>query len=84
MNDPTELLKNEIKIAPGLIYQGTKDGLVDQLQPELLIEVLKNHKNVQFCWQEGYDHSLDFQNSNFIAEHIEFHAKFLHVENAKL
>lgn len=57
-----------------LIDQGSRDGFLQQLQPEKL-QGLGSEKQGQFLrarMQEGYDHSYYFV-SSFLKEHLEFH-----------
>jgi S-formylglutathione hydrolase len=61
-----------------LVDQGTKDVLIKQLQPELLIEATK-HLDIEIRMQEGHDHYYPFVNA-FIADHIVFHAKHLNAQ----
>lgn len=62
----------------GLIDFGTHDEYMKGLEPQALINAIgeAGHKNVQFRWQEGYDHGHYFC-STFIEEHIAFHAHHL-------
>ena len=63
---------------PVLVDQGTADNfLQEQLKTELLIEASdKAGYPMQIRYQDGYDHSYFFI-ASYIAEHLEFHARFL-------
>ena len=77
--DATELLKTTKLHLPILIDQGKDDEfLTEQLNPELFLTVGKNISYpITFRYREGHDHSYFFIQS-FIAEHIKFHAQYLH------
>ena len=66
------------KQLPMLVDQGSADEfLAEQLKPHLLEQAAKTiDYPLTLRLQDGYDHSYYFI-ASFIAEHIDFHAKFL-------
>lgn len=77
-NDACQLLA---KVAPKgaiLIDQGRADKFLrEQLQPEIIVQIAKQHNRVlQLRWHEGYDHSYYFI-ATMIASHLEFHRQYL-------
>lgn len=79
--DATLLLQERGCNLPILVDQGSDDNfLAEQLMPEAL-EAAAQAQQVNFTlrMQPGYDHSYYFI-ASFIAEHINFHAKYLRGE----
>lgn len=76
--DVSELLKQAKSPLPILVDQGDADNfLAEQLKPDALLAAAKAHDSeVELRMQPGYDHSYFFI-SSFIAEHLNFHAKYL-------
>lgn len=78
--DITQLIKSGHKLpAKCLIDMGTHDEFLKDLACEQLLEALGHagqRKEVNFRWQEGYGHGMEFV-STFIEEHIAFHAHHL-------
>jgi S-formylglutathione hydrolase len=76
--DACELLQKRQCTIPILVDQGDADVfLKEQLYPEDLVTAAKIHDSkLTLRMQEGYDHSYFFI-SSFIAEHLEFHHKYL-------
>ncbi|MEZ9082882.1 S-formylglutathione hydrolase [Vibrio harveyi] len=76
--DASELLKQTKSPLPILVDQGDADNfLAEQLKPDALLAAAKAHDSeVELRMQPGYDHSYFFI-SSFIAEHLNFHAKYL-------
>lgn len=79
--DACELMKAyEGPEIPILIDQGTKDKFLEsQLKPEEFNSIcLKRNYPITLRYQPHYDHSYFFI-STFIEDHIEYHAKYLHI-----
>jgi S-formylglutathione hydrolase len=76
--DASELLKQAKSPLPILVDQGDADNfLAEQLKPDALLAAAKAHDSaVELRMQPGYDHSYFFI-SSFIADHLNFHAKYL-------
>lgn len=76
--DASELLKQVKSPLPILVDQGDADNfLAEQLKPDALLAAAKAHDSeVELRMQPGYDHSYFFI-SSFIADHLNFHAKYL-------
>jgi len=76
--DASELLKQAKSPLPTLVDQGDADNfLAEQLKPDVLLAAAKAHDSeVELRMQPGYDHSYFFI-SSFIADHLNFHAKYL-------
>ena len=76
--DAVELIKSSAVKIPILIDQGTADSFLEaQLKPELLANVCRDKEYpISLNMRDGYDHSYYFI-ASFIAEHIEFHCKYL-------
>ncbi|MEF1339263.1 S-formylglutathione hydrolase [Vibrio rotiferianus] len=76
--DASELLKQSKSPLPILVDQGDADNfLAEQLKPDALLAAAKAHDSaVELRMQPGYDHSYFFI-SSFIADHLNFHAKYL-------
>ncbi|MGR5236330.1 S-formylglutathione hydrolase [Vibrio alfacsensis] len=76
--DASELLKQSQSPLPILVDQGDADNfLAEQLKPEALLAAAKAHDSaLELRMQPGYDHSYFFI-SSFIADHLNFHAKYL-------
>ncbi len=76
--DASELLKQAKSTLPILVDQGDADNfLAEQLKPDALLAAAKAHDSqVELRMQPGYDHSYFFI-SSFIADHLNFHAKYL-------
>ncbi|MGR5058655.1 S-formylglutathione hydrolase [Vibrio rotiferianus] len=76
--DASELLKQAKSLLPILVDQGDADNfLAEQLKPDALLAAAKAHDSeVELRMQPGYDHSYFFI-SSFIADHLNFHAKYL-------
>lgn len=77
--DACVILQNKQCTLPILVDQGDADGfLKEQLYPEDLVAAAKIHDSkLTLRMQKGYDHSYFFI-SSFIAEHLEFHHKYLY------
>lgn len=76
--DACQLIANGAAPQPLLIDQGESDNfLQEQLKPELLEAVCKQHSYpLTLRRQPGYDHSYFFI-ATFIEDHLRFHAKYL-------
>jgi S-formylglutathione hydrolase len=76
--DATKLLQEKGCTLPILVDQGEADNfLQEQLKPEFLSEsAAASAVDLTLRMHPGYDHSYYFIQS-FIAEHLEFHAKYL-------
>lgn len=76
--DASVLLSKAKSALPILVDQGDADDFLgDQLKPESLTKSASLHGSpLELRMQAGYDHSYYFI-SSFIAEHLEFHAKYL-------
>ncbi|WP_104401936.1 S-formylglutathione hydrolase [Vibrio penaeicida] len=75
--DSCELLKAADSVPPILVDQGSADSfLEEQLKPDMFQSVAKQHDNIVFRMQDGYDHSYFFIQS-FIEDHLVFHARYL-------
>jgi len=76
--DATELVGKATRKIPMLVDQGTGDQfLVEQLQPELLVEACNAAAYpLTLRMQESYDHSYFFM-ASFMEDHVAFHAKAL-------
>jgi len=62
---------------PALVDMGTVDTFEKLVDPELLkVTAAKHDLNLEYRWQEGYNHFYNFINS-FIEDHINFHALYL-------
>ena len=79
--DTTELVSCADRHLPVLIDQGDNDNfLAEQLKTELLVKASKEAEYpMQIRMQPGYDHSYFFI-ASFMAEHIRFHAQYLHAK----
>ncbi|GLQ75063.1 S-formylglutathione hydrolase [Vibrio penaeicida] len=75
--DSCELLKSADSVPPILVDQGSADSfLEEQLKPDMFQSIAKQHDNIVFRMQDGYDHSYFFIQS-FIEDHLAFHARYL-------
>ncbi|MDP2574101.1 S-formylglutathione hydrolase [Vibrio penaeicida] len=75
--DSCELLKATDSVPPILVDQGSADSfLEEQLKPDMFQSIAKQHDNIVFRIQDGYDHSYFFIQS-FIEDHLAFHARYL-------
>lgn len=75
--DSCELLKAADSVPPILVDQGSADSfLEEQLKPDMFQSIAKQHDNIVFRMQVGYDHSYFFIQS-FIEDHLAFHARYL-------
>ena len=75
--DSCELLKAADSVPPILVDQGSADSfLEEQLKPDMFQSIAKQHDNIVFRMQDGYDHSYFFIQS-FIEDHLAFHARYL-------
>lgn len=75
--DSCELLKATDSVPPILVDQGSADSfLEEQLKPDMFQSIAKQHDNIVFRMQDGYDHSYFFIQS-FIEDHLAFHARYL-------
>ncbi|PKF80874.1 S-formylglutathione hydrolase [Vibrio sp. vnigr-6D03] len=75
--DSCELLKAADSVPPILVDQGSADSfLEEQLKPDTFQSIAKQHDNIVFRMQDGYDHSYFFIQS-FIEDHLAFHARYL-------
>ncbi|AKA39739.1 S-formylglutathione hydrolase [Yersinia ruckeri] len=77
--DSCHLLSISNTALPILVDQGDGDQfLADQLQPAKLAEIARQRDgSLVLRIQPGYDHSY-FTIATFIADHLHFHAKYLH------
>jgi len=76
--DATVLLKEESKLMPCKIDQGTDDEFLDEhLFPQKLMSVCDDKGiDLNFQYRQGYDHGYHFI-ASFIGEHLAFHAQHL-------
>lgn len=64
---------------PALVDMGTIDTFEELVDPTLLQTTAAKHGlNLEYRWQEGYNHFYQFINT-FIEDHFDFHARYLKV-----